>query len=157
MAIISTLNVDGMDSTITTNIYQENKKLLDTMTYLNLDQMVLFSARKEYSLCLEDFLTLLRLYLSFNNTILTSSFSPNPRASYPFPQMQITQSYDEKQMAWSCVCDGYCVFNFSAKYPLKTIEVTTREYDAKLSYPQWIYLMNELGYFQNVVLKTYGT
>lgn len=156
MAITSTINMDSGAGTITNAIFLDGT-LFDTMIFSNATSLISFTTHSGAILSLTDFLAFLRSKASFQNIISVSSYAPNSRTTTPFPAISLSLSNDgTSQLAWSFISANHKLHDFTATYPSGTIAIGQRNQTNSLSYAQWLYLLNELNYFQTMVLRAYG-
>lgn len=156
MAITSTINMDSSAGTITNSIFL-NGVLFDTLVFSSATSQISFTTHAAASLSLADFLAFLRSKESFQNIISVSSYAPYQPAIMPFPAISLSLSNDGvSQLEFTFTSANHTLHDFTATYPSGTIAIAKRNQANSLSYAQWLYLINELNYFQTMVLRAYG-
>ena len=156
MSITSTINTNGINNTITTSIFLNGITLLDTLTYSNVTQQILFAAHPASTLSISDFTVLLKLYAAFNNILIAALVSPIQTQTTPFTIVHIVQSDDGvSSLNWFFKLGSTDLFDFTCTYPSGTTAVAARPAAITLSYAQWLNFIYQQPYLQLVVRNAY--
>jgi len=156
MAITSTISINTLADTITTNIYQNGSILIDTITYTNSSNNLLFSnSIAAATLSPAEYLVLLNLYINFNQIII-AVYSPTQNITAPFSSITFIQSDNGSNLNFEFLPGSIPCFYYSCGYPAGNIAVSARNLSATLSYAQWLFFLYLLTNFKSAFLNDYN-
>jgi hypothetical protein len=157
MAVTSSISVDTVGGTITTNIYLNGSTLLDTVIYTNSSGNLSFSGSiSAFSVSLADFKTLLNLYIAFNQIII-AVYSPSQFVTTPFSEIVYVQNDTGSLLYFEFMPNSIPLFYYTCSYPSGNIAVTTRALAANLSYAQWLFFLYLLANFKLYLSSAYDS
>jgi hypothetical protein len=156
MAITSTIIVDTNAGTATTNIQLNGSTLIDNPVYsVSTNQVAFPGSLSAVILSVQDFLTVLTCYVTFNQTII-NIFGPSQFVTTPFSQIVLVQSDDgSSQLVSEFMPGSIPLCNYTCTYPIGNVVITTRALSRTLSYPQYLFFLYLMANFKLAVLNNY--
>lgn len=157
MAITSTVNVDTVGGTITTNIYLNGSTPIDTIVYSQASNNLVFSGSMlAATISVADFMTLLNLYINFNQ-IITAVYSPSQVVTKPFSEVVfVLTDNGSTTLTFQFMPQSIPLLYYTCSYPSGTVYIETRALTNTLSYAQWLFFVYLVATFKPMLLNSYN-
>lgn len=156
MAITSVITADQVAGTVTAQIELNGSQLIDQPVYsVSSNQVVFPGSISSASLSVQDFLTLLTVYISYN-TLIVNIFGPSQFVTSPFGNI-VSELSDSGSGAleFQFLPGSIPLAIYNASYPSGNVALTTRALSSTLSYAQYLYFLYQLANFRLAVHNAY--
>ena len=147
MALVNTILIDlaGSTASLTTT---SGGNLVETITFAS-NQMT-FSLRADIIISGSDFLTFIQQVNLFQAAVI-KNFTVNLITSLPFGECDITNAHDSGANTWNLILNYVALthptINYLSTLSGKTVELITRSSSKTLTFPEWIYCIQQLNQY----------